>query len=418
MSTQTVPQSTPRGAFRLIIDPAFGALFWGKLLTTTGVWIHGIVAAIVVYDATRSALMVGLVGVAQFGLQIVLNPLSGKLADRGDALRQLLIGRIVCFVGSASLAVWTVLAPRAEGLAVAVPVLAATLLVGLGFVIGGPAMQSIVPSLLRAGELSTAMALNSIPLTVARMGGPVMGALVLSHLGPVAAFSISACGHLIFIILLVVVRFPPTSRHRSDVDYRVRAALQYVWADRPLFLLLLAVAIVGFGSDPSMTLAPSMAEELGGGTRLVGWLSAAFGAGAALGLVAMAILRTRLSSAVTATLGLWLLGAGLAIVAFSPWTAMAMSGFAIAGCGFSWGITGLSTLVQARAPDELRGRIMALWLVGFVGSRPVASTLLGSTADMVSVRAAFVVAAFVTLVVALLCRPRLLVRPGPVPLLQ
>jgi len=92
--------------------------------------------------------------------------------------------------------------------------------------------------------------------------------------------------------------------------------------------------------------------------------------------------------------------------------------FAIAGCGFSWGITGLSTLVQARAPDELRGRIMALWLVGFVGSRPVASTLLGSTADMVSVRAAFVVAAFVTLVVALLCRPRLLMRSGPVPLLQ
>jgi len=87
-----------------------------------------------------------------------------------------------------------------------------------------------------------------------------------------------------------------------------------------------------------------------------------------------------------------------------------MSGFAIAGCGFSWGITGLSTLVQARTPDELRGRIMALWLVGFVGSRPVASTLLGSTADMVSVRAAFVVAAFVTLVVALLCRPRLLMR--------
>ena len=91
-----------------------------------------------------------------------------------------------------------------------------------------------------------------------------------------------------------------------------------------------------------------------------------------------------------------------------------MAGFALSGLGFGWAMTGLSTVVQERAPVELRGRIMALWLVGFVGSRPIAAVLLGGTADLVSVQAAFAVAAALTAVVALWCRPSNLV--GPLPL--
>jgi dipeptide/tripeptide permease len=74
-------------------------------------------------------------------------------------------------------------------------------------------------------------------------------------------------------------------------------------------------------------------------------------------------------------------------------------------------MTGLSAVVQERAPAELRGRIMALWLVGFVGSRPIAAALLGGTADLVSVQAAFAAAAALSAVVALVCRPSNLVGP-------
>lgn len=416
MTGQTFADAPPRGALKLLIDPAFGALFWGKLLTTFGMWTHSMVAAIVMYAATGSALMVGLLGVAQFGLQILLNPLSGKLADRGDAVRQVVVGRLVCFAGSGSLAVLSALGGDANGYAVAVPLLAGTTVVGLGFVIGGPAMQSVVPTLLRPGELSTAMALNTVPLTAARMVGPLMGAFLVARLGPTPAFAISAVAHLVFVVLIVAVRFPRTPGHRPDVDYRVRAGLRYVWADRPLFLMLVAVAVVGFGSDPSMTLAPAMADELGGGTHLVGALTAAFGAGAAVGLVALAALRSRMSSAVTASVGLWSIGAGLAVVGVSASPAMALAGFATSGCGFSLGLTGLSTLVQARAPDDFRGRIMALWLVGFLGSRPVAAGLLGATADLTAVGVAFGVAAAVVLAAATVCRPSRLSRPGPVPI--
>ena len=419
MTGDCAARTGPRTALRLIIDPAFGALFWGKFMSSSGTWMHGIVAAVVIYQLTASALMVGLVGVAQFGPQIALSPLSGRWADQGNPIRQMLVGRLMCAIGSVSAAVSVSLSQGMSGAVTALSVLVGTVLVGIGFVIGGPAMQSVVPKLLRAGELATAMTLNTIPLTVARVFGPATGAFLLSQLGATPAFAISGGGHLVFAILLVVVNFPPLKNEpRPGVDYRVRAALRYVWKDRTLLLLLVAIGVVGFGSDPSITLAPSVAAELGGRTESVGLLSAAFGTGAALGLAVLGILRSRLSSALTSSMALWLLAIGLALVGVGHWLALAMSGFALAGCGFSWGLTGLSTLVQSRVPDELRGRIMALWSVGFAGARPVAGAILGSTADLVSLRAAFLLAVTLTAMTALLCRPGVLSRPGPVPLIR
>ncbi len=411
----TTPPATapPRAAAGLLFDPVFGALFWGKMFAVVAVWTHGIVAAIVMYEATRSALMVGLVGVVQFAPQLILSPTSGKWADTGNPARQILLGRVMCVAGSGSAAAWLFIEPGLQGMSVAIPILIGTALVGFGFVVGGPAMQSIVPALIRDGELPTAMALNSIPMTIGRIVGPATGAYLAAHVGPAAGFAVSAGLHLVFVIFLIAVRFPSPRERRSGADYRVRAAVRYVWGDRPLLLALIAVTTVGFASDPSITLTPSVADGLGGGAGLVGTLSAVFGIGAAVGMIVLALMRGRLASSRVSSIGLAGLGAGCALLAVDSGHAAAMAGFALAGLGFGWAMTGLSTVVQERAPEELRGRIMALWLVGFLGSRPIAAVLLGGTADAVSVQAAFSVAAVLTLAVAFWCRPSNLVGPLP-----
>ena len=107
----------PRGAVGLMFDRVFGALFWGKIFSVVAVWTHGIVAAIVIYDATRSALMVGMVGVAQFGPQLLLTPTSGRWADTGNPVRQILLGRVFCATGSGVVAGWLFTAPSADGTA-------------------------------------------------------------------------------------------------------------------------------------------------------------------------------------------------------------------------------------------------------------------------------------------------------------
>ena len=413
MTAEATAPPQARGALGLIFDPVFGALFWGKIFSVVAVWTHGIVAAIVMYDATRSALMVGMVGVVQFAPQLILSPTSGKWADTGDPARQILLGRVLCVAGSGFTAVWLLAEPAGHDISAAVPVLLGTLLVGFGFVVGGPAMQSIVPNLIRAGELSTAMALNSFPMTVGRIVGPAAGAYIAAHVGAGAAFAVSAGLHLVFALFLAAARFPAPPPRHADADYRVRVAVKYVWRDRPLFLALLAVTTVGLASDSSITLTPSMADELGGDARLVGTLSAVFGVGAALGMAVLALMRGRMASQNVSAFGMAGLGAGCVVLAVTPTPAVAVAGFALAGLGFGWAMTGLSTLVQERAPGALRGRIMALWLVGFLGSRPIAAALLGGTADMFNVQAAFAVAATFCVTAALWCRPAKLVGPLP-----
>jgi MFS family permease len=411
MTAQATAAVRPRGALGLVFDPVFGALFWGKMFSVVAVWTHGIIAAIVMYDATGSALMVGMVGVAQFGPQLILTPTSGKWADTGDPARQILLGRVLCVAGSGFAAVWLFADPDLAGMSLAVPVLIGSLLVGLGFVVGGPAMQSIVPTLIRDGELSTAMALNSMPMTVGRIVGPATGAYLAAHLGPETGFAASAGLHLVFAFFLLAVRFPAPPERHADTDYRVRTALRHVWRDRPLLLALLAVATVGIASDPSITLTPSLADDLGGGTRLVGILSATFGVGAALGMLTLALMKGRLASPRVSSIGLAGLAVGSAILALGSTPTLAIAGFAVAGLAFGWAMTGLATVVQERAPVALRGRIMALWLVGFLGSRPIAAALLGGTADAVGVQAAFAVAALLCAVMALACLPSRLTGP-------
>lgn len=401
----------PRGALRLMFARTFGGFFWGKLVSSGGMWIHSIVAAIVIFDNTRSTLMVGLVSVVQFGPQLFLSPLSGTWADRGRAAGQILTGRVVCGVGSGSLALWLRFTPAATGTTAAVPVLISSLLVGVGFVIGGPAMQSIIPNIIRRGELPTAMALNTVPMTTGRVAGPALGALVAANLGPATAFAIAATTQAVFVLILVVIRLPHGDSVRAGTDYSVRAALKYVSRSRPIAVVLLACCAAGVGSEPSMTLAPAMSHELGGGTQLVGELSATFGIGAVIGLAVISIATRHISLVFACSTGLWAMAVGLGIVAFSPDAWTAFTGFGVAGFGFAWAMTSISTLIQEQSPSHLRGRIMAFWLVAFIGSRPLAAVLVGWVADVSSVRASFMITGALLVLVALTCRPSRIHRP-------
>ncbi|MCD4534900.1 MFS transporter [Nocardioides sp. cx-169] len=399
----------PRGATRLLIDPAFGGIFWGKLITAAGVWIHGVVAAIVVFSATGSAFAVGMVSIAQFVPQLLLSPLSGAWADRGHAWGQIIAGRVVCMAGSGLLAAWILVVGEVDGWAGAWPVLGASLIVGVGFVLGGPAQQSIIPRLVTTAELPAAMTLNTVPTTFARVLGPVVGAMVASHFGAAAAFGVASLAHLPLAVVFIFVRIPEGEARGSDTDYSVRAALRYVRRHRSLRLILLGVTAVGVGSEPTMTLAPSIAHDLGGGATLVGALASAFGVGAGVGLLGVGPAQRVGSQAAVATSGLVLMSLGMVAVSLAVWAPVGLLGFALCGVGFTWSMASLGTLVQLQSPPVLRGRIMALWMVGFLGGRPAAAAVLGGVADAASVRVAVALMAVLLAAVAVISRPSRLV---------
>lgn len=227
----------------------------------------------------------------------------------------------------------------------------------------------------------------------------------MSTAGPAMAFGIAAAGNLVFVVTLVLLPFPGRAGRTAGADHRFRAGFHQLRSDPALICLLVGVAAIGIGSDPAITLTPPLSAELGRGTDLVGPFASAFGAGAIVAFPLMSLVRRRFGEARLTTSGLSLLAVGTLALSVAPTPLLAIAGFAVAGGGMMAGLTSLSTQIQIRVPDHLRGRVMALWAVAFLGSRPPSSALDGWIADAFSVEAAMIIVGLLVALAAWLSRP-------------
>lgn len=403
MTTEVSPARTPahprpRGARHLLTDRTFGPFFFGNLCSNVGQWFQNLAAAWVVYELTGSSLWVGAVAMAQFGPTLLLAPWTGAMGDRIDRRRALFAGQLVAFVSAAVLALW-VGAVGIDGLPGPWPILGATLGMGIGYAVAIPTMQALVPDLVPPEDLDEAIALSSVTFNLARAVGPAAAGLTLAALGPAVAFGINTITYVPLLAALLVIR-PRSSSVPSGADHSLMAGLRHVLADKPSALLLVGVAALGFTSDPVNTLTPGLSDLLGSGETLVGALVAAFGIGAALMTVGAGRLRRRFGQPTLAAAGLAVLGLGIASLGAATAPAFALVALVVAGTGFLLAITGLTTMLQRRVPDHLRSRIMALWGVAFLGSRPLAAALDGALADAAGVRVAILVTSFFALAAA------------------
>jgi MFS family permease len=391
-----------------------GALTGGKVLSTIAVWTTNVAGAILVFDLTRSALLVGLVSVAQFTPQLVLTPLTGARADRSDRFVQVMVGTAITALGSLLLTIWAVTLGFTLARDAYVMVAAAGL-VGIGFAVSGPAMSALLPALVRRSELADALALSSLPIVIARSAGPAIGATLFLTSGPIVTFGLGAVLHVGFIVLLVVLRrrvvvAPRTAR--EGVDERVRAGLAYLRRSPRTVLQIVGVGIIGVGTDPITTLTPALADVLRMPAGFVGTLASSFGLGAGIGFVVLSRVRLGVGIMRLGGVGLAIMGIGTLVAGIAPMPGLAVLGIATAGVGMTFSLNAFTTLVQADVPDVLRGRVMALWSMAFIGSRPLTALSTGWLTDAVGVRTALVASAGVILLGAWLTRgARMLDRP-------
>lgn len=385
----------PRTTAQLLTDRAFGPWFAGLLTSNAGNWLFNVTAAVVVFRLSGSALQVGLVSVAQFVPLVLLGPFAGSWLDRFDRRRILLASQLMSASAATTLAVASVVV-GVDAFPGAWPVLLSAFGIGLGQAVAAPALNAVVPSLVPDADLESAVALTSLTFNVGRALGPAVSGVLLAVTGPEVAFVANAISFLALIAALLVIRTHPRPR-RDEGDRSVRAGLRYVRSDRQTLLLLLGVAAVGASADPAITLSPPMAAELGGGDTLTAVFVSAFGIAAApAALLAGRLTRDRGGWRIAATGGL-IVATGLATVAVSPVAWVAVLGFGVMGVGFVLGVTGFTTMLQRRVPDELRGRVLALWSVAFLGNRPLAAALDGAASDAVGPRWAMLLAIAVAL---------------------
>lgn len=402
-----------RSPRQLVFDPRFGPFLLGNLTSNIGTWLHNIAAAVAVFSLTESAFQVGLLVFAQFSPALLFSPWAGALVDRVDRRRVAIGALVLAGTSGVGLAAW-IATVTLEGLPGVWPIFGASLLIGLGSAFSIPAIHSIIPSLVPPRDLDGALALTTVTFNLGRTLGPALAGGVLIWFGTATAFAMNGLSFWLFAGALTAISIQTVERH-SGSEGTVREGLRFVRGDMSLIVLLAAVASLGFAQDPVNTLAPSLADGLGGGEPLVGILVASFGVGSVTAVVLGGRLRARLGRRAAAVSGLIALGMGMVTLASAPVPWVAVVGLVVSGAGFLFAITSLMAGIYARVPDEFRGRVLALWTVAFLGSRPLAGLVDGALADLTSPRIAVLLAATIALLSAVMVRLGWKTDPEPLP---
>lgn len=383
----------------LLSDSVFAPFFYANALSNTGNWFQNVAAGIVVFDLTGSNTAVGAVSILQFSATMLLTPLAGRLTDRVNRRWMLFVGQFIAFLGALGLAI-VAMTVGIDDLPGPWPIYVATGVIGVGAAIILPSLQSIVPALVEKPDLDRAITLNSMTFNIARGVGPVLAGAVVAAFGAAWAFGINV---VTFVPLLLVLAFfsprgtvvpePDSDRSAEAGGESVTDALRWIRSRPTVIALLVGTLGVGWTSDPFSTLMPAVSDGFGYGETVVGLLVGAFGLGAAVTAPATDRIRSRLGRGAVAGTGLAVSSFGLVVIAVAPIVHVALLGAAVAGSGFLLGVTSTNSELQRGIPEELRGRVMAIWSVAFLGCRPIAAIVDGSIADLTSPSIALSVAA-------------------------
>lgn len=384
-----VDSNARRSSLRALRHANFAAFFTGNLLSNCGTWFQNIALALLLYRLTRSSFWVGAVNFAQFIGVVLLAPWAGSLADRIDRRRLIVLTQLGATFVSAVLA-WLI----ATGVESRVVILGLALALGATTAFATPALQAIIPALVPREDLDAAIAMNSVTFNLARALGPVAGAYVVAQFGIPWAIGLNALSYLALAVAILVVEVDARPEQRPE-PARLRESLALVRRDERLLILLAIVAAVSLAMDPVSTLTPAYATRaFHRPDTFSGLLIGAFGAGAVIASVIP--LHGAAHPGRRIALMLAILTGGMIGFALIPslWAAVVM--LAVAGFGYLIGQTGATTQLQLAVSDRERGRVMALWSIAFLGTRPIAALIDGGLAVLVGPRAATMLMALPT----------------------
>lgn len=359
-------------------------LFWiGQLISLTGSWMQTTAQSWLVLQLTGSAFALGLVTTLQFLPIMLLSLFGGVITDRFAKQRVILVTQIAALAQAAIFG--TLVATGAIQLW-HVYVLAA--IQGTVNAIDNPARQAFVPELAGREYLVNAVALNSMLFNGARIVGPALAGLIIARVGIAPTLYANALSFVAVIVVLLLMnpREFAASAPRGDgaVGERLAEGLRYVWQTPSVLLIMIVVAAIGtFGYNFSVVLPLLAGFVLRTSAEGFGWLSAFLGIGSLLAAITTAY--TREITPRRLLLGSAAFSVLLGAVAFS--TSFALSAVLLVALGFA-GITFATTansLLQLTVPDELRGRVMSLYILLFAGSTPIGGFLIGTLSDIIGV---------------------------------
>lgn len=376
------PFSLPFTAFR---NPNYRLYFFGQTISMAGTWMQSVVQAWLVYRLTGSAHWLGLISFASQIPAFFLSPLAGVVADRMDRRKLLLWVEGVQMLQAFALAA-LVATDRVQPWHVA----ALSALLGVATAFDITTRHAFASDMVGKDALPSAIALNAVIINGSRIAGPALGGVALGWIGEAGCFFLNGVSYLAVIFGLLGMRIPdrnPAKRSRLPILAQFAEALCYVRRERGILRLLALATFVSFIAFPYSVLLPVVAKDiLGGDAQTLAWLTASAGFGAVAGVLTLGGRGTtfqqieRILTAEVAAAGCALALLGLARTALTATVATFLVGYFLMAI-----FPRINATIQATVQDSMRGRVLSLYTMTFLGAVPLGSVLFGWLTDRLGV---------------------------------
>jgi MFS family permease len=356
-------------------------LFAGQSLAVLGNWIQFLAMTWLVYRLDGSAWLLGVTGFSSQIAILVLAPFSGLWADRFDRKKLLMASQLAAMVPGFALAVLT----WADAVAVW-HVVALSALFGVVMAIEVPVRQSLTPEMVTAREdLPSAIAFNALMQNGGRMLGPTVAGLLIAASGEAVCFFLNGLSKIAALVTLTMIAVPsPAAIAQPSAWTSFKEGLAYTWRSVPLRRLLPVVAMVTFMAFPYQTLMPIFAREVfSGGADTLGILIGAAGLGGITGMLLLAARRDVRGLMGWIAASAFAAGTALTVFSYSRSLALSLAMIAIVGLAALIVAMGVSTIIQTIVENRMRGRVMGLFTVSFMGMVPLGSLAAGALAERI-----------------------------------
>jgi MFS family permease len=377
-----------RRSFNSLEVPNYRRYFIGQMISLSGTWMQTVAAIWLILSLTDSGLAVGATTALQFLPMLLFGAWGGLIADRMSKRRLLIITQTLMAIPAIGLLLVT-----ATGIVVPWMVFLAVFLMGLVNAVDNPTRQSFVIEMVGADRVVNAVSLNSVIVQAARIVGPAIAGLLIAGFGVVPCFAINA---LTFVAMILALwGMDDRGLHATPVAARapgaIRAGLRYVVATPELAVPLALMALVGTLGFNFQVVLPLLAKfSFGGGAMTYGVLVSAMAVGSIAGaLVNGAHGRTgpRLIAA-----GALAFGVSALLSALMPTLALEVPVLALLGAAAVTFAATINSTLQLAVSPEMRGRVMALYSVVFLGSTPIGAPLVGWLSEAYDPRVALLLA--------------------------
>ncbi|HET9692114.1 MAG TPA: MFS transporter [Acidimicrobiales bacterium] len=376
--------ATPGSAAAALAHRPFLLVWGGGFASNVGTWMQNVALGVFAYQVSHSASFVALLGFAQMGPLLALAMVGGALGDAVDRKVLLIACQVEQMVMSVVLA-WVAASPHPSRALLVGCVLA----IGIGNALNAPTLTAVMPLLVGRRDLPGAVSLQSVQMNLSRVVGPAVGGLALPAIGASGIFAVNAVTYLFAVVTIALVAIPPADRgHGEAALTRLLGGVAVARRDPVVRRCLLTIAAISFFCLPFIGLMPVLAAHdlhVSPSNITYGLLYATFGLGAAIGAVSVGTVMVGWSRPHIVRAGLAAFAAALVVFGLVRSPAAAFPAVLLVGVSYFATVTALSTLLQSTIADRVRGRVMALWLMGFGGTVPLGLLAGGAVTGVTSI---------------------------------